>query len=199
MISAISSSRFGIEASVDITKKATSSIRRQQRQWDHDQAGEAAHQQRHPGAVQREVQHVAAQDVGPEQVASGAIQRRPAVELDRRERRGIALLVEVERKGAIDHGARPVQIERVAADGVGASHPGDRVEQRHQQIEAHHRQRDRAPPRQLDRGRPPQIAAAHPDRSGRRARHQQRDHRVRDDVGFHAAPYSNRTRGSTSV
>ena len=184
---------------VDAAPEVAGAHADEQRERDHDQAGEAADQQRDARSVERQVQHVASQDVGSEQVPAGMLERVAAVELDGGERRGVALLVEVEREGAIDERAGAVLRQHVAArSGVAAAHPRHGIEQRDRQVDRHHEQRDRPAPRELDGRRPPELAAPHADRDREHDREHARDDEVRHDVGFHAR-YSSRTRGSTSV
>ena len=80
---------------VDAAAEVAGRHAEQQRDRDHDQAGQAADQQRDAHALQRAIDHVAAEDVGAEQVRARMRSGCAAVELDARERRRVARLVEV--------------------------------------------------------------------------------------------------------
>ena len=61
------------------------------------------------------MEHVAPENVGPEQVPARVVERTPAVELGGGERSRVALLVEVEREETVDQRAGLVLREHVAA------------------------------------------------------------------------------------
>ncbi len=115
----------------------------QQRDGDDDQARQAADQQGHAHALERAIDHVAAEDVGAEQMRAGIAQRLAAVEADARERRGVARLLEgLGLEDAVDDGpraGRPRDCRR-----RGPADPGDRIQQRDEHEDGEHRDGDRA-------------------------------------------------------
>ena len=83
---------------IEPPSKVPSTDTKDQSQGNRDQTGQSADQKRHPCALQREVKHVAPENVGSEGMASRPTQRIAAIELDRSEGRRVARLLGPEKR-----------------------------------------------------------------------------------------------------
>ena len=118
----------------------------------------------------------------PSRCRPGCAQRRPAVQLHRRQRLRVAALLEVAREKAIDHRARLGQRHALLP-----AHPRHRIEQCDQHVHADHDQPRRAAAPQVARGRAPERAARRRPRRSEPGGREGGGHQVRDDVRLHRA------------
>jgi hypothetical protein len=137
----------------DVVNPAAEVARRnseEESERDHDQARERPDQERDARPLQREVENVAAEHIGAEQVASGMGERRAAIELSIREGRRITLLAQgLRSENAVQHRAWLESGHRVLAHGpLSPADPRHRVEQRNHDEQGQHSQGNRPPLRQ---------------------------------------------------
>src|SRR6185436_1624512 len=137
---------------VDALSEVASRDAEQQGKRNDNQAGEHADQQGDAYALEGAVDHVAAQDVGAEQMRARMAQRLAAVERDPRERRRVAGLLEgIRLEDAVDDASRLVRRDALAP----AADPGDRIEQRDEEEDGDHDDGGAPPPPQPDGALPP--------------------------------------------